>query len=545
MKRTVLTIVALLVGMTLASVATECPTGQQDNPWFHQWEGLAPVDQGQNDGTSITTDNGQTDWVRCSGTPGSQIQNDTPGQRSGRDWGDDILVGNSGSIPTLGRLTTDAAANGDMYVGLLVPNAGVDDTGLVWLSTDAGQTWSPGPVVVGNATSGGIVDYQILVGSDVYYFVQYELYGLWVRASGIGWVQISTDTTIRRISVDRNIESPEHVFVCWTESDGDIRMLTSNDGGSTWGNANWVSSGRRGASFAAGADGYGYVAYMDATDSTYYRVGRFTNNLISPAWSFVTLDTSSDARYREVSIAADRTTPGASQTALTLVTYQYVPNGNIGPRYAYTQDGGITYSASYWPPTNNVRTTWDSRHPVIRRSYDSDLFRALVTMVEPTTSWDTLVYAFSRGTSPSTWEDRNTPNDHQITGEYGAGVGYSSTVSGGYIVYREYALADVWSDGWNYTGTSEQPSSNVKSATAVPTFISDRDGVRLSLKSQSRVSATICDRTGRVIANVFNGTLSAGDHRLPVNSANVSEGVYFLRLSINGQVETAKLVRVQ
>jgi len=317
-------------------------------------------------------------------------------------------------------------------------------------------------------------------------------------------------------------------------------MLTSNDGGATWGNANYVASTRRDASVAAGGDGYGYVAFLDDTDSTYYRVGRFTNNLVTPQWSFVTLDANADHRYHEVSVAADRTTPGASQTAITFVTHEYVPNGNIGPRYAYTQDGGVNYSASFWPPTNNSRTTWDARHPVIRRSDGSPLFRTAVTMHEPSTTWDTLVYAFSRGTSPSTWEDRNSPNDHRITGEYAAAIGYSSPAGGGYIAYREFAEKDVWLDCFANTGIAGG-AEPVRSRLTTPMF---GGAVRLALSHRAQVQASLFDRDGRLAAELIDGTLETGEHRVTAPNG-LARGIYFLRVAVDGRTETAKLVRIQ
>ena len=116
----------------------------------------------------------------------------------------------------------------------------------------------------------------------------------------------------------------------------------------------------------------------DDTDSTYYRVGRFDNNLVSPGWEFNTIDEASDHRFREVAIAADRTAPGGSQRAIALATYEIGSSNVIGPRYGWTTDGGTSWSSSFWPVTNQPRETWDARMPRIRRPYDSPSFRAIV-----------------------------------------------------------------------------------------------------------------------------------------------------------------------
>jgi hypothetical protein len=518
-----------------------------------------PADVGAQTGTATIVNTGQTDYQKVSGSPGSgQSVDDVTRVMPFMDWGNDVLVGASVATPTWGKLSTDVASNGDIYVGLLDPTS---DTAYVWRSTNGGSTWAYWSRNTGGPTTGGISDFVLRVGSDaggdwVYTFDLYDGAttdgGLWVRrmrpdlSSGT-WTHIVTrGDTIIRISADRNTEDPQYLFASIEATpSGNCYMWSSNDASLTWTNQTYVASGRRQFSIAAGGDHYVYCVYFDNTDSTYIRTGRHTNNLNSGGtWTFTNVDQLTDNRFREASIAADRLAAGASQTAIILDVYKYVPNGNIGPRYAWSQTGGASWSASFWPVTNQVRSTWDFRHPYIRRSYGSELFRAVVTGDEPTTNWDTLFYAFSRPTSPTTWEDRATPNDHRITGEYAGQVDYSSALNGGYVTYREYALNNIWFDGWNWTGVSEKPGA-AKPGTGMTTLVGREGTLNLSLPAAARVRATLLDGTGRFAGTVFDGRLDAGEHRLPIRTANLTQGIYFLSLDINGRTHTTKLVHVQ
>ena len=353
------------------------------------------------------------------------------------------------------------------------------------------------------------------------------------------WKVIDTTTTIVRVALDRNVENPEHLFCVWEESDGDIRAMSSTDAGATWANPACITSNGRGVSIAAGGDGYGYVAYMDDTDSTYYRVARFDSNLVSPTWVFNTVDSASDQRFREVAIAADRTAPGESQVAVALATCRYTGNGNIGPRCSWTLNGGTSWSWSLWPVTDQAHATWLAHSPRIRRSYDSPSFRAIVSMPETTTAWDTIVYAYTTAGDPTSWAGRGTYNDHRNTDEASHDLGYSSLDTGGFITYRQYGASNVWFDGSNnYTGIGARPTPVLpRGVTAV--FGGEAN---LTLPKRSRVNASVYDQGGRLVRELINGTLEAGRHRL---NPGVIGGVCFLRVTVDGRVETVKLVRLQ
>jgi hypothetical protein len=554
MRRAVFLTLLLTAAVLAAGSVQTGPTERVIPTWQHVWDGLAPVDQGQSHGTSNVVKNTEPDWaLQGSGGTKTPSEFDDPAwQRPPRDWGNDVLVG-APAYKNSGRISVDNDdATGDIFVCMLNRDASEADTAHIWRSTDGGVTWQQHWNIIGTSTVGDLNDAQILCGHGpgdttwLYVVSASSKLGLRIRrttpdTSAFHWVTIDTTTTIVRVAMDRNIENPEHIFCFWEKSNGDIRAMSSTDAGATWANAVFVSAGRHGVSCAAGGDGYGYVAYMDTTDSTYLQIGRFNNNLVSPTWVFNHVDSNYQRRFREVAIAADRTAPGDGQVAVALSTYRYTVLNNIGPRYAWTLNGGTSWSSSFWPVTNQNRPTWLAHFPRIRRSYDSPLFRAIVSMPETTTSWDTIVYAYAYASAPDTWVGRGELNDYRNTGEASHDLGYSSTCNGGFVTYRQYGASNVWFDGYDFTGVAASPTP-VPSRCVTPVL---GGGANLTLANRARVTATLYDQNGRKAGELFNGMLDAGEHRLNPPQGGLARGVYFLRVAVDGRVGTAKLVRLQ
>jgi hypothetical protein len=549
-KRLVLTLLLSAAVLAAGSVETG-PLERQVPPWQHLWEGLEPVDPRQSDGASNTTRSAEPDWtLRGVGgsTPPSEFD-DPNWQQPGRDWGDDILVGEP-ERKFSGRISVDNDdETDDIYVCLLNRDPGIYDTAHIWRSTDGGVTWQKHWPIAGIPIVGSLSDAQILCGHGsgdttwVYIVSAATNAGLRIRrstpdTSAFRWVIIDTTTTIVRVAIDRNTENPEHLFCFWEQSNGTIRGMSSTNAGETWVNPVLVSPGRRGTSCAAGGDGYGYVAYMDETDSTYVRLGRFKNNLVSPDWEFSSVDSNATRRFREVAVAADRAAPGDSQVAVALATCRYTSSNNTGPRYAWTLNGGDSWSSSFWPVTNQSHETWLACYPRIRRSYDSPLFRAIVSMPETTTAWDTIVYAYTRASSPTTWEERGEYNDYRNTGEVSHDIGYSGATNGGFIAYRQYGSGKVWFDRYSFTGVGAEPTP-VQPSGMTTVFGGEAN---LTLPKRSHVSASVYGKNGRLVRKLIDGLLEAGRHRL---DPGVTPGICFLRVAVDGEVETAKLVRLQ
>jgi hypothetical protein len=62
-----------------------------------------------------------------------------------------------------------------------------------------------------------------------------------------------------------------------------------------------------------------------------------------------------------------------------------------------------------------------------------------------------------------------------------------------------------------------------------------------TLKSNSDVTFNVYDVTGKVVFSSNEANQSAGAHRLDMNTSNLSNGMYFYTITVNGQTETRKM----
>ncbi|HEY3296605.1 MAG TPA: T9SS type A sorting domain-containing protein [bacterium] len=69
--------------------------------------------------------------------------------------------------------------------------------------------------------------------------------------------------------------------------------------------------------------------------------------------------------------------------------------------------------------------------------------------------------------------------------------------------------------------------------------------IPFALPQASKVSVTLYDVTGRLVAVMTNGTYGAGVHSVQFSSEGVASGVYLVKLSANGHMLTTKVVALK
>ena len=469
-------------------------------------------------------------------------------------WYDDILIMSRGN-PAWGKLSTDVnELSGDIFVSLLVPKTGFDDTVYTYRSQNGGKTWTSFWTYQGSSNAGEIIDQKIIVGHDaggpwIYNFIMFDgsgsvNEGLWVHgmrqdATGQFWKEIiDGGDSLSNFSVDRNIENPQHFFIAYQTNNYHIRRIKSSDSCQTWGYAGYVTSNGEYPSVAAGGDGYVYIAYQDTSD---YKITvlRYTNNQVSPGIKVTEVDSSSDGIYRPT-VAVARTSPGTSQNAWLLYS-RTNSIGNKSIRRTYTTDGGQTWISPFiWEPVNQVHTTWNMIYPYARVSYNNSLIRVVATIRE--TGYDSLVYAYAQNSTPDTWEDRAILNDNRITGEFGGCVSYSLDCSGGYIVYRQYGSPNIWFDAYNWDGIADKKMTiKTESMNLTPNPSRGKTILYYSINNEGIVNVSLYDVSGKMVERLFNGTHKAGRHSINIENMKLSPGVYFVRMETSDRVETKTL----
>jgi hypothetical protein len=105
------------------------------------------------------------------------------------------------------------------------------------------------------------------------------------------------------------------------------------------------------------------------------------------------------------------------------------------------------------------------------------------------------------------------------------------------LMFIQYTVKNV------SVGTGEIPSGNA-SFSLYPNPSSGTSYIGYNLENNSKVSLEVLSMIGEKVAVIAEGEETAGyhTHYLKANEKNISEGVYFIRLTINGTPFTQKLI---
>ncbi len=89
-------------------------------------------------------------------------------------------------------------------------------------------------------------------------------------------------------------------------------------------------------------------------------------------------------------------------------------------------------------------------------------------------------------------------------------------------------------------GVREQQAAH--SLSLAPNPVSNEANVRFSLVSSKRVRLALVDNLGRVLLSIADEQLPSGEHRFPVHTETLANGVYWVRLWADASVQTVPLV---
>jgi hypothetical protein len=535
--------VAIVAG--IAKGSSEDPfrySGDKNNaPWLNTVHDQIPEDEIAPKGNIVPSSIQGVDFAEIA--PPSSSDRDKDEGSSGEAqplWGTDDLV-HSGSILSWGWLSMDHAENGNIYVAVLKRTFdSVEDTVFIYVSYDGGDTWEAFPPIYYPAGD-EVYQVELIVGPGtnpwIYTFTRSVNWGqtstgalvmrrIRADSSAWDWVYIaSPGDSLGHFSVDRDLNGNLYLAYLRLLSSGDWRVYRtrSTDEGLTWDSPISVSTGNRDwPEIASGAEDKIYITYE--VDDELIRVGAYTN------WSspiFTDIESGDGEEEYQPSVAASRMQPAGSQTAWIIYVNDHNPNKDI--HYTYTQDGGQTWmSGSYWPPTNTPHDVWEMHHPHINVSYDYPYDINSVVVSVPSSTWDSLVFAWASSNDPSTWNDRGVYNDYRITSEYGAKIDIVYDAGGSIFVYREYGMGNVWSDYWFNTAVEELGKK--RKIVATPYTVKPVKGgalLRFVLPSGKVTTIEVYSSTGRMISSVrkhFDAGFNTYRISLP------DPGVYFIKL---------------
>ncbi|OFY83216.1 MAG: hypothetical protein A3F72_03360 [Bacteroidetes bacterium RIFCSPLOWO2_12_FULL_35_15] len=91
----------------------------------------------------------------------------------------------------------------------------------------------------------------------------------------------------------------------------------------------------------------------------------------------------------------------------------------------------------------------------------------------------------------------------------------------------------------------ENNSMDVNSLVVYPNPVHDAANVIFNINRAAKVTVTIYDITGKLVANVYNGEMNSGKTILTINTSNFNTGIYYINFLSNEINKTTKMVVVK
>lgn len=103
---------------------------------------------------------------------------------------------------------------------------------------------------------------------------------------------------------------------------------------------------------------------------------------------------------------------------------------------------------------------------------------------------------------------------------------------------------DNWGESFaDLTGVTSSPvASEFALGNAYPNPFNPETILSFTIPHEGNVSLKVYNISGREVANLLDGALSAGEHTVNFNAKNLSSGIYFARLEASGNIATIKLL---
>ena len=76
-----------------------------------------------------------------------------------------------------------------------------------------------------------------------------------------------------------------------------------------------------------------------------------------------------------------------------------------------------------------------------------------------------------------------------------------------------------------------------------PNPVNDQLNVEFNLLENTHVLGEIFDVTGRKVTTLFNSSYNLGTHRLDYNTSDLNSGVYFVKITLEGESFTKRVIK--
>jgi hypothetical protein len=548
--------VALLV---MASLAIAVPLSDQD-VYGTDIAKSAPARTGdraliETGGTpyseSTVPQNRECDVTSNTRIPGIvQYERHGSGTGAHADWGADILVIDDtlASDPWLLR-----ADDGTLYVvyKYMGPQITANSSVTICRSTDGGDNWSwILDASVDDTTEIYNLDVVLEDESDsVFILAMCNAQGddIWllrynITAGTTDWVEVTTGS-VYDPAIDQ-MENPgsEYCYMTYVVGTGTLRFRASSDYGATWTSSYDVHTtgpiNNPDIRVMAATNIWAYIVWDDGP-ITYSKANDWQG---FGGWAGIASHIH-NFRGGSDDVNGQITALFDSDTAWVVAEEDLNNTGDWNLVWDYSYDGLAWRNDTAFPDIDLAAdAARDEKYFKLLVSANA-ANQARVVYNTQTTSADTRVdYQFCQYGSWTTTADLS---DHLAKVGTSPSVNYVPEAGGGAIAYCGYSA--VWYDNYWNTAANELPIGRpcVMNLQLAPNVSRDFARLSFTLRSSGHVNVSMYEATGRMVAELMNGNLNAGDHAVNIEARNLAAGIYLVRVETPDGVGTKTMTVVR
>ncbi len=458
-----------------------------------------------------------------------------PNPSSGGDWGTNALILNTEPIGPISGVTTP---NGTIYLAIndtLSTTSGL----IVRKSTDGGNTWTTHGNSITNRVN--FPRLKMLASSNDSVFVWLQ-FGLSVYRWNINTNSVKQFDSTNVNDFDVVKSSTGSVYLWITTESGGLRRYGSTDFGWSYITSGYVQAGCKNVkmSFSATSDTMfaTYRAYLNPVlEKSIIRVCRYRESapgtLASAGFQNIV---DSNALHTEFDVVAANST--------VWIYYTEGSTGGIDIYCRTSTDNGTTYGTQFLAAGNpNVDEYYFSLgiSGTSTRYCDFIYYSDSLQSGNPTNSTDKLMYKFTSTPNPGVftgltqisqfypnWSSKNyKPVIIELGGVDVGAAWVGGSVAGRKVYWNRFLLTRTGNNG-TQTPATYSLSQNY------PNPFNPTTNISFTISKAGFVNIKVFDILGREVATLISQEMKPGNYNYKFDAKNLSSGVYFYKMEVNG-----------
>ena len=471
-------------------------------------------------------------------------------------WYNDLLV-YDGAVGS-GQDFDEDPNTSDIYAAFDTDHT-TDDTIYVFKSTNTGATWSE--FFIGTNLDGRIDNPKVRVfergGQTWVAFI-----GIWYEPSGekllysrrvlstggtATWEQVDDSVSTADLDAEAGTNAWLYCTYMREEPSYDVIYAARNDAsGSGW-EVDWLFDNPELFPYpeiAAGVNGNVGVAFIDdrITADEQVRIKRSTDYGATWISSEQVSNTPYPLSFTDIAYSYSSTYDPSGWIFVTYDVSGIGEGDNLG--YYYTTNGGVA-----WTYGGVIGGTNDDENMGTVRSRKIGGSVTLAYNQDVGAVGDSTMFSWAQAYNPTNFITPVRINDYSATGYWPPCAGWI-TSGGGYsaILYTSWTQSyNCYLDWFGNVGVSENTGTALKTGilSLAPNPAKGISQMSFAVRQDGRVRVTLYDITGRLVRNLIDQTMSAGEHSVNIEGRTLAAGVYLVKVATPDGVDTKTMTIVR